>query len=452
MADVYIAHAREDRARAEALAEALKARDMGVALQAASDTKAVLALWSARGLETADLVRDAQRARGRGALISARIEPAVEAPEGAGPILVDLSAWPGEAGAEQFERLVQAIAALRGRPAPAATTRAGNALMQRVLIGAGIAALLVVSAIALVNVRSAETRVASLPGPTPDYEEDAGEFTDSPGASEMYGLEESDLGTLEPRDLIIRALETSSIETIEVEAAGGDVLGRSLLCLAHFYGEGFAEADLDAARRVCASASEGGDALATYVLSLLVREGQPGYAASPADASESDRLLALAAEQGDPRAQVEMARIAITREDYQAALDLAEAAARQHYPPAYVVIGAMYEHGLGMETNPSQAMQWYVRAEQAGSPAGMRSVGGLYEAGAGVARDFGQARRRYEAASEKGDGEASYRLASLLERGLGGDRDLERARSLYRLAIDQGFSDAQADLARIGPG
>jgi len=383
-------------------------------------------------------------------LISVRID-AAPPPPAAGDTVLDLSHWPGSEGAQEFEKVVQAIAARRGRPALAAATRTRSVpFMRRVLLGVALTALVGLAA-AIVTLRFDTDSAAPLPGPRPDFEKQAELFTDVPGATEMFGLEEDELKSLPPREIIILALERTAIETIEAEAARGDTLGRTLLCLAQMHGEGLPQ-DEEAARLSCSAASASGDALATYLLSILTRSGQPGYDATPADAARADRLLAEAAEAGDARAQIDLAQAALVAEEPETAFGHAERAARQGYGPSFVLIGSMYERGLGVPQDFAQAVQWYGRGEQAGSPAAMRAMGALYESGSGVAQDYAQARRRYESASERGDGEASRRLAQMLERGLGGHADLARARALYQRAVDQGFAEAQADLTRIGPG
>jgi TPR repeat protein len=189
------------------------------------------------------------------------------------------------------------------------------------------------------------------------------------------------------------------------------------------------------------------------MLSTFTRKGEGGRSASATDAAHADRLLERAVAEGDPRAQTELARARLNSDRGADAFAFAQRAAAQGYAPAQVLIGEMYERGVGgLAQDYDQAMQWYARAERSGSAAGTRAIGGLYESGGGVAQDYSQARLRYEQASERGDGEASHRLAGLMERGLGGARDMERARALYRRALAQGFAAAQAELDRIGPG
>jgi TPR repeat protein len=450
MADLFIIHAPADSDRAEALRQALNARGFEVARDGVPATaKAVVALWSEYALADDAMKRNAAQALTRGALIGVRVG-ALDGAAAIGPISVDLSAWPGADGDAPFERLVQAAARLRGRPATAAPTRApGDALMRRVLFGAGVAALVALAAFTI-----APTIRPKAPPPLPggaqvDTAGDAVEFTDSPGASEAYGLTEEEIRTYEPGGLIRLALERTTIETIEAEAARGDGLGLTLLCLAQAFGEGLPQ-DPNGAQRSCARASGARDALATYMLSIFSRAGEAGYAANAGDAARADRLLERAAAADDPRAQTDLAQARLAFGRTADALPLAQRAAAQGYAPAQVLIGAMYERGLGLPKDLGQAMQWYARAERAGSPAAVRAIGALYENGDGVAQDYSAARRRYEQASELGDGESSQRLGSLMERGLGGARDLARARVLYQRAVAQGHAAAQADVDRVG--
>lgn len=412
MADVFIASAGADAPRAARLGEALGARGFDVG-GAAADARAVLALWSAAAVGDAGVLEIAHAALARNALISVRLD-ATDVPEPFRQMAVeDLSNGTGADGDPGLERIVQALAALRGRPAVAATTRTRDSrLMRRVLFGGGVAALVLLVGFV---VAQSMNRPAPLPGPEPDFSLASQEFTDSPGASEMYGLTAEEMRAAAPRDLIELALERTAIETIEAEAARGDALGQALLCLAKNFGEGLPQDRIEA-RRACERASGGGNALAMYMLSTFARDGEAGYAPNVGTSAEADRLLERAAQGGDPRAQTDLARAALEAGRHEDGRRFAETARNQGYLPAFALVGEIYEQGIGVE------------------------------------QDYARARREYLTASERGDGESSRRLGSLLERGLGGPRDLDQARTYYRRAIAQGATAANADMSRIGPG
>ncbi|MBL8548397.1 MAG: toll/interleukin-1 receptor domain-containing protein [Hyphomonadaceae bacterium] len=461
MPDAYVSFAREDRDRVEPVVRALEARgfdvwwkpeippDAPAAAAALRDSKAVLAAWSPAAARTEAVAAELEAGRGR--LLPFLIEALPVEPHAAfAAAPVDLAQWPDAAAAPDFERLVQALAARRGRPATAITTRSGAGRFQPAILLAAALSVVAVAVLLVSNLVRPPDFLAPAPG-APEYAETEGEATDSPGAAERYGLAKLEIDALPPQELIELAMQRTSIEAIEAEAAAGDAFGLTLLCLARSFGEGL-DRDQQAARRACEQGSAAGDALATFMLSNFARAGAEGYAPNAGDIAEADRLLAQAAAAGDARAETELGRKHLLTDQSAEAAPLVRSAADKGYLPAQVFLGWMFEQGRGVEKDYQRAMAWYARAGRSGSPAGMRALGALYEQGLGVARDYGRAREQYQGASNRGDGEASWRLGRMFERGLGGARDMARARELYSMALAQGYQPAQADVLRVGRG
>ncbi|MGE3582327.1 MAG: tetratricopeptide repeat protein, partial [Hyphomonadaceae bacterium] len=334
MPDIFIAAAPGDSERAQQLATALRAR--GFSLNgAARNAKAVIAVRGADADES--VAAAAEAAAARNALINVRFGGS----DAAGT--EDLSNWPGGESDAAFERVVQAAARLRGRPAIAATTRTRDArLLRRVMIGGGLAALALLAGFIITQSLNRVPPLPPLPGAeqtssiSPQSEDEdfaASEFTDSPGPAESYGLTQEEMNAADPRGLIQLALERTAIESIEAGAAQGDTLGQTLLCLARTYGEGLPE-DRGEARRNCERASASNSALGAYMLSTFLREGEPGYAPNPGVVAQADALLRRAALAGDPRAQTDLARAAIEAERNDEARRFADAARSQGYAPA----------------------------------------------------------------------------------------------------------------------
>lgn len=86
------------------------------------------------------------------------------------------------------------------------------------------------------------------------------------------------------------------------------------------------------------------------------------------------------AEQGDSRAQARLAamyllgRDGVEKDDKQAAVWM-EKAANQGLIEAQVVMGAMYDRGLGMEANRDRATQWYEKAAAKGHGTSLAILG-----------------------------------------------------------------------------
>ena len=168
MTDVFLSYKREDKAKVQALAEALEAEGLSVwwdtdlplgksyassisgALAAA---KAVIPVWTARSVQSEWVQEEATAGKRRGVLIPARLE-AVEPPIGFGMIqTADLSDWtPGDSAHPEWVKLTQSVRALIGgtAPAPSAPSAPSKAVPppRRKLLLAGVMAAVVVVAIA----------------------------------------------------------------------------------------------------------------------------------------------------------------------------------------------------------------------------------------------------------------------------------------------------------------
>lgn len=76
-------------------------------------------------------------------------------------------------------------------------------------------------------------------------------------------------------------------------------------------------------------------------------------------------------------------------------------------------VGALYDHGLGVDESDSEAAHWYSLAADQGLPLAMRNLAGMYAGGYGVPFDKDQAIYWYDKAAEAGDEPAMKRLAAL---------------------------------------
>jgi TPR repeat protein len=96
-----------------------------------------------------------------------------------------------------------------------------------------------------------------------------------------------------------------------------------------------------------------------------------------------------------------------------------------------------------------RALQWYLKAAEAGSVDGQMAVATAHLMGRGTPADSAQAAHWYRKAATAGDVGGQYILASLYERGDGVSQDLRLARYWYEQAARQGDEAAPAKLAEL---
>jgi TPR repeat protein len=76
-------------------------------------------------------------------------------------------------------------------------------------------------------------------------------------------------------------------------------------------------------------------------------------------------------------------------------------------------VGALYDHGLGVDEDDGTAVYWYQLAADQNFPLAMRNLANMYAGGHGVPFDQAQAQSWYEKAASLGDPVAIKRMAAL---------------------------------------
>jgi TPR repeat protein len=172
-------------------------------------------------------------------------------------------------------------------------------------------------------------------------------------------------------------------------------------------------------------------------------------AAAPSSAPPSPPKPAAAAptkpaEPTDPK--LDLAYGAYQRGLYVTAFQQATArlARDQNDAAAMTLLGELFNQGLGVREDPSQAAQWYRLAAQRGEPRAMASLAIMAADGRGMKKDPAQARDWLEKAAAKGEPTACYNLALLLLNG--SNADVTRAAALMRNAAAAEIGDAQHGL------
>jgi hypothetical protein len=151
----------------------------------------------------------------------------------------------------------------------------------------------------------------------------------------------------------------------------------------------------------------------------------------PRNPAEAIRWYGEAAKESDP-AKLNLAEKLIQGRslprDYAQALDLCRAASDHEYAPGQYCVGYLYQHGLGVETNPIEAVKWYKLAAAPGfrasrepgiHPGGARqqatlALAEMYARGDGVPVDRSEAYYWFVIAYVAGASEAKPQCRSLL--------------------------------------
>ncbi|MFT3726475.1 MAG: hypothetical protein QM759_01425 [Terricaulis sp.] len=439
MAEIVIAAAEGDVARANAFAEALKALGFDVAAQASApaelartveDCKCVLALWSTH-VGGSWIVALSTLALDRKKLLSAEITTdATPAPFKAAP-KVKLDARDRVLFKDAFAALMAELEKFELKPGkaeamPDALAKARIALTARNPQGPRrnpwtLVGLAGVTMVALFAVGVGASRMAALMkqgGPMLAPAHASTEATPTrlvlqPG----YGLTEAQLETLPWRDAAAR-IQAPEAARIKADAANGVAFAQSLACLGHMAGApGFLPSPT-AASGFCDQASAQNDRAGLY-LSWTLRRTMPNAAISESVARDR---LAQAARLGLTAAQVDYA-LSLAPDGHtpmqaqEEAGRLLLAAAEKDDPRGQYYYARWLRDSPAGPRDPSAAIPFLQRAADAGQPDALHLLGTFYRDGAGVTRDLGKARELYGRAAAENYPPSMFNLADL-ERGV----------------------------------
>jgi TPR repeat protein len=116
-------------------------------------------------------------------------------------------------------------------------------------------------------------------------------------------------------------------------------------------------------------------------------------------------------------------------------------------------LGMMLRKGQGVEKNPKQAEELFLRAAQAGLPTAQADLADMLLKGEAGPPDLGAALPLLQAAAAAHHPGAQFELGELYETGAPPlvPQNLEVARQLYAAAADRGMKDAADRLRVVGP-
>src|SRR5260370_12048217 len=97
----------------------------------------------------------------------------------------------------------------------------------------------------------------------------------------------------------------------------------------------------------------------------------------------------------------------------------------------------MYERGLGLELDFTQAQMWYRRSGGQGKMVAAKNVGYMYGKGEGVTTDYGRALAWYQIAANQGHKTASENIELLRKKLQSSDPDQWEAANRYARRVAQ---------------
>lgn len=131
---------------------------------------------------------------------------------------------------------------------------------------------------------------------------------------------------------------------------------------------------------------------------------------------------------------------------YEKAIKLYISLAEQGDVKAQIILGSMYDTGLGTPQDYREAIKWYMLAAKQGDAKAQLKLGSIYDIGLGVPQDNKEALKWFRLAAEQGNAYAQLNLGAMYDHGKGTPKDLKEAAKWYRLAAEQGNVFAQEKL------
>ena len=164
-----------------------------------------------------------------------------------------------------------------------------------------------------------------------------------------------------------------------------------------------------------------------------------------------------AAKQGDTIGELSMGHMHEqglgTNQHYQQAFYWYQKAALHGNATAQNRLGWHYEKGHGVAQDHQQAMYWYQKASDQGNATGHNNLGHMYYFGNGTSRNYEKAYQLYQKAAIQDNGTGQFMLGLMHENGYGVPKNVAEAVRWYKLAAQPNKGnqqDARKSLKRLG--
>jgi TPR repeat protein len=171
------------------------------------------------------------------------------------------------------------------------------------------------------------------------------------------------------------------------------------------------------------------------------------------DAAAVDELRRNA-DAGDPVAQTGLATVylaglgGVAKDDAEAAR-LTRLAAEQGFPPAEYDLALLYFTGRGVPKDIGESAKWLEKAANSGIAPAQNNLGLLYAVGQGVPKDLKSSAAWFRKAADQGFAEAQNNLGVLYANGEGVKKDPKEAKKWFEKAAAQGHPGAQRNIEML---
>ena len=169
--------------------------------------------------------------------------------------------------------------------------------------------------------------------------------------------------------------------------------------------------------------------------------------ATTVDKAESVKYFQMAAAQGDPSAQFNLAQYYSVEKDWKNAFQFYESAAEGGCTKAFYCLGECYLGGFGTKKDEQVAFDFFKTAAEKGYALSQDKLGELYANGIGTEKDMQKAFHYYKLAADQGYYLAQNAVGDCYYVGSGVEKNLTEAVRYYQMSADQQYSVALNNLA-----
>ena len=135
--------------------------------------------------------------------------------------------------------------------------------------------------------------------------------------------------------------------------------------------------------------------------------------------------------------------VTLINSDNKKGLETVRGIANSGNTDAQLLVGIMYQMGVGGEEHQADAAYYFRMAAEQGIASAQTNLGKCYLAGDGVPEDNNKAFEWFEKAAKQGDAEGQFQLGRCYEEGWGTDKIENLAYQYYSKSANQGYANAQ---------